>query len=212
MSERVWSGAALLILGVAVTITLAAAQTSVPSSDERTLRIIVVESAVEAERVRERLLAGDRFDTLATQLSVDPSANRGGMLGRLQIAALRPELRAAVQTLGVGQISAVVPVPTGFAVLKVVPDEEAGAGDTLVTPTNRAISAAGSVKPTLDVSGFAMAVVALQEFDKPADWNQDPGTICDLRTRSVAAAEADVARDVATLGQPGARLAPNDVV
>jgi VCBS repeat protein/ASPIC/UnbV protein/PPIC-type peptidyl-prolyl cis-trans isomerase-like protein len=193
------SGALLLALGVIVAITSAASQTVV-ESDQRTLRIIVVESVTEAQRVRARLLDGDSFPVVAEQVSVDPSADRGGLLGRLDLSSLRPELRQAVQTLAVDQISEIVPVATGFAIVKVVGDEEADTG-ALTAGTNRAVAATGSVKPTLEVSGFAVAIVALEEYAKPEGWNQDPRVICDVRTKSLAAAEEDVLRSLARFDQ-----------
>jgi len=208
--ERVRVGALFLTLGLVVTISSVASQT-LPVGSTRALRIIVVESADEAQRIRARLLDGDDFTTLAEQLSIDPSADRGGLLGRLDLSALLPELREAVQGLATNQISGVVPVPTGFAVLKVVPDEEVDRTTVGASP-NRAVAAAGSVKPTLDVSGFAMAVIALDEFAKPADWNQDPRVICELRTKSLAAAEDDLTRDLATMNRPDLPLSPNDRV
>jgi hypothetical protein len=199
-----------LALGMVVTLTSVASQTE-PAGDERTLRIIVVESAEEAQHVRARLLDGDNFPVVAEQVSVDPSADRGGLLGRLALSSLRPELRQAVQALAINQISEVVPVPTGFAILKVVPDEVAQEV-ALSTGTNRAVSAAGSVRPTLDVSGFVVAAVALQEFTKPEDWNQDPRLICEVRTKSLANAEEDVLRYLDRASRPGAEVAPTDAL
>ena len=112
--ERVRVGALFLTLGLVVTISSVASQT-LPVGSTRALRIIVVESADEAQSIRARLLDGDDFTTLAEQLSIDPSADRGGLLGRLDLSALLPELREAVQGLATNQISGVVPVPTGFA-------------------------------------------------------------------------------------------------
>ena len=55
-----------------------------------------------------------------------PAPTKGGLLGRVSPSTLRPELRNALQGLGVGQISPVVRIATGFAILKVVADADAG--------------------------------------------------------------------------------------
>jgi len=48
-----------------------------------------------------------------------------------------------------------------------------------------AVSAVGSVRPTLSVDGFSEANTALNSIDKPEDWNQSPRQICELRQQSV---------------------------
>jgi len=83
-------------------------------ADEVTLRIIVVESEDEARRLREELAGGANFVALASARSVDPSAADGGLLGRLSLSSLRPNLRAAINGLPVGALSGIVPVPTGL--------------------------------------------------------------------------------------------------
>ena len=165
--------------------------------DTLTLRIIVVGSADEAGRVVEQLERGENFVALAQRVSLDPSADTGGLLGRIALSSLRPELRAALHGVGVGRLSSVVPIPTGFAIVKVVADDEA-AGTATAGP-NRALAAAGSVKYVIDVAGFGVASAVLTQFDKPADWNQDPQNICRVRTESLAAAERALETDVASL-------------
>ena len=54
---------------------------------EATLRIIVVETADEARIVKERLAQGEDFAELAKALSVDPSADAGGLPLRREQAA-----------------------------------------------------------------------------------------------------------------------------
>jgi hypothetical protein len=85
-----------------------------PSTDEGTFRIIVLETADEARRVREELARGGNFVALAAARSVDPSAANGGMVGRVPLSALRPEFRNAVGGLAIGELSPVVPVVDDF--------------------------------------------------------------------------------------------------
>ncbi len=86
--------------------------------------------------MRAGLLDGADFARLAEPLSIDPSAERGGLLGRVDISALRPELRDAVQGLGHQSVRC-RPIPTGFAILTVIPDDEVVAAT--VGAVNRAV-------------------------------------------------------------------------
>src|SRR5580704_4407691 len=94
------------------------------------LRIIVVDSPAKADRVTERLKSGEDFATLARELSIDPTASDGGSMGRIDPSTLRSELRDAVKGIPPGQITSVVRVPSGYAILKVVPPTEADASQS----------------------------------------------------------------------------------
>jgi len=164
------------------------------SADEITLRIIVIESLDDARQALEQLRAGGDFAALAKQVSIEPSAGRGGLLGRVTISALRPELRAALEGVKTGELSPIVQIPTGFAILSVVPD-----GDTdPASDLSRGLAARGSVKYVADVAGYGEALLLLREFAKPADWELDPATICRVRTESFAQGQSGLARDVAS--------------
>jgi hypothetical protein len=121
-------------------------------------RIIVVESADAARRVLDQLAAGENFVALAQKVSVDPSAANGGLVGPVQIADLRGELRTGLEGLRIGALSGVVRLPTGFAILKAVPAEEAGGARVATAPAASgimtALSAAGGVKYVFDISGY----------------------------------------------------------
>src|SRR5439155_838978 len=68
----------------------------------------------------ERLKKGEKFSTVAAQMSIDPNAGNGGYVGEAEVASLRPELRAAVESLQPEQVSGIVRVPTGFVILKLL--------------------------------------------------------------------------------------------
>lgn len=87
-----------------------------PPNDHVTVRMIVVGSADEAAQVVQRLTNGADFAVLAKSLSIDPSADSGGWLGRVAVSSLRPELRRALEGLKPGQVSPFVRIPTGFAI------------------------------------------------------------------------------------------------
>ncbi len=198
-SSLSWRGRALaLTLAVSCAAVLhGAAQ---PADQELTLRIIVVGTTEEASQVLAQLERGDTFEALARRLSLDTTADQGGLLGRIAVSSLRPELREALRDVSVGQVTAAVPIPTGFAVVKVVPDEESR-GTPGGVP-NRALSATGSVKYVLEVGGFGVSSALLLQHDKPAGWNLDPATICRFRKESLAAAEGGIERDVAGASAP----------
>ena len=138
-------------------------------SESLTLRLIVSSSADEAERLIERLNKGENFVAVAQAESIDPSASEGGLLGKVELSALRPELRAALRGVGPGQLTPVIQIPTGFAFLKVVEQEEVDltnrrAADPTGLP---ALAAGGSVKYVLDVGGLPEAEAILRGFPKP---------------------------------------------
>src|SRR5262245_32948607 len=87
-----------LLLIVLVCVAYRPAATQAPSpSPSLSIRIIVVNSADEAQRIAERVRAGENFAVLAKTLSIDPSANDGGLIGPVDPSTLRPELRDALQ-------------------------------------------------------------------------------------------------------------------
>ena len=143
------------------------------SSDEVTLRVIVVDSAEKAQRIVTRLNAGENFIALAQAESIDPTAAAGGLLGKLALSTLPPVLKDALVGVAPGQLSPVVQIPTGFAILKVVDDTDpANRNMNAATPATLATEA--SVKYVIDVSGLLEAEAVLQAFPKPTDWNQNP--------------------------------------
>lgn len=205
-----------LALGLIITAVIASdsvfTQTSPPlsrtPSDEVTLRIIITSSEDEARRVFEQLKNGADFVALAKKMSIDPTADNGGLLGKMPLSSLRPELRSALQRVGIGEISDVIQVPTGFAILRVVPDADAGNDASAASP---AVTAVGSVKYVLEVDGLGEANASLNQFSKPTDWNQDPRTICQMRTQSLAAVQQSLERDLSSANATLALERPLDL-
>ena len=182
----------ILVGGLAMVVRAA------QSTDELTLRIIVVESMDEARALIDQLQRGEDFATLARRRSLDPSAESGGLLGRTAPAALRMELQQALRGLGAGQISAPVRIPTGFAVFKVVAPGEVGSDPGPAASPGRAVAATGAVRYVTDVAGFGEASVAMQQLAKPQDWELDPTLTCQLRKSSLAASREALERDLAS--------------
>jgi len=158
------------------------------SSKEVTLRVIVVRTPEQASEVLEKLKAGYDFATLAKEKSIDPTADSGGFMGRMDPARLRPELRDALQGVAPGQLSAVTRIPSGYAILKVIPQSEAEKRENPPMARLAALLAYGSVLYSLDISGLVEAEEALLRFPKVAGWERDPLLTCQTRTQSLAAA------------------------
>lgn len=155
-------------------------------STRLTIRIIVVGTGDEASRVLDRVKKGEPFAAVARAVSIDPSALGGGLLGAVDPSTLRGDVQRALQGVAVGQLSPVVQVATGFAVLQVVPD--GGATPAAINPASlAAISALGTVKYVADIGGLPEAEAVLREFPKAADWDLDPRAICQARQDSLAA-------------------------
>lgn len=79
------------------------------------------ESAKErAEEVLKKLRAGGSFDKLAEQNSEDPSFSQGGHLGTFKAGEFNKDMESAVERLGAGEVSDVLPTRGGFHIVKVV--------------------------------------------------------------------------------------------
>lgn len=183
-------------------------------------RIIVVESADAARGVLEQLSKGENFLALARRVSVDSSAGTGGLIGPVALSDLRPALRSALEGLSMGELSGVVTLPTGFAVLKLVSIDEAGApapaggappADAPMGSFTSAINAAGSVKYVLDVSGYIETIVSLRQFKMPPEANLHLPTYCQVRKRLFTNAQALVEKSLASSGNASAPTAPLDL-
>ena len=70
---------------------------------------------------RERIIAGERFQTFAALYSEDPgSASRGGELGFYNRGELFPEFEAVAFRLEKGEVSDVVKTKTGFHIIQLI--------------------------------------------------------------------------------------------
>jgi tetratricopeptide (TPR) repeat protein len=193
-SRAVW----LVILGALVVSEIRSRTHQIPAdpaqatpANEVTLRVIVVDSVAKAQRIVTRLQAGESFIALAQAESIDPTGAAGGLLGRLALSTLPSVLRDALVGVRPGQLSPIVQIPTGFAILKVIDDTDpANRSMNAATPATLATEA--SVRYVIDVSGLLEAEAVLQAFPKPPDWNQDPQTICQMRRKSLASSRTSL--------------------
>ena len=166
-------------------IALLSGAVQTQSAGPLTLRIIVVPTADQATRIERQLRDGADFALLATEWSVEPTARDGGLLGTLDPATLRPELRDALNGLAIGQTTSVVRIPTGFAILKVVPASEAAGRDTAGPVALLSTNKSGLVYAGLNVGGMSEADAILLAIPKPQGWDQDLQALCEYRKSSM---------------------------
>jgi len=141
------------------------------------LRVIVVASSSKAQEILEQLKQGQDFAEVAKAKSSDSTAANGGYMGRPDAGTLCTELRDALKGVAPGQISGIVQVPAGYAILKVLPDSEVPPGNVNSTPLPWA-TAACAVHPAILVSGFGEAITIFREFPKSDGWDRDLHQVC----------------------------------
>src|ERR1700691_4856424 len=177
------------------------------------LQIIVVDSAAKADRIVERLKGGEDFAALARELSIDPTSSDGGSMGRVDPSALRSELRDALKGTATGQITRVLRLPSGYAVLKVVPP---GDPDTLQNTSPARIlpsASTGAIRYAPNVGGKGEADLAFRNFSKPEGWSQDLHGLCQIRQQSMASAIDTVKKSLDPANPDGvAHGRPLDVI
>jgi tetratricopeptide (TPR) repeat protein len=212
--RRLWEITPLVVLVCLFVSTLpfaAEAWQALPSANIP-LRIIVVNSESEAQRILDRLSAGGDFAAIAKEKSTDATADDGGYMGKLDPSTLRVELRQALQGVQPGHISPIFKIPSGYAILKVesatpIPAASSvppvgtapptgGPSQPPAAPTGQGmaptallpLAGRGSVIFPPDVSGTVEVEMAFRKLPKPDDWNRDPRTICETRKTSLAMA------------------------
>jgi len=175
---------AAALLGVGVFLSAGAGQET--SSNPVPLRVIIVSTAAEAEKILEQLKGGADFSVMARLRSKDGTAAEGGYMGEMRPTALRPELAEALKGVGPGQLSAIAKVPTGFAILKVLQPNEIPDIDEAEQTRQYAISQFESIRYDFEISGLGEADEAISLYPKPADWFQDFKGACQMRDKSWA--------------------------
>ena len=73
----------------------------------------------QIEEIRRRLLRGDNFARLASEMSEGAKAAAGGYLGWIEPSSRRPELAEWLSVLAPGEISEVIETENGLYLLKV---------------------------------------------------------------------------------------------
>jgi tetratricopeptide (TPR) repeat protein len=167
------------------------------SSEEVSLRLILVDSPEKAHKVVERLNKGEDFGALAKEVSTDPTADADGFMGTFVLSAVRSELRDALGGIQPGQISAVIKIPAGYAILKLISRKAASSsGESGVKGPQSTLSfsssrATGRQMPV--TSGVPAVEPAFFSMEKPAGWNRDMGSICRYHQDSISQAQERMA-------------------
>jgi len=146
------------------------------------LGIIVTSTEAEASDILRQLNAGWDFSVLAKIHSIDPTSNNGGYFGKLSPSQLRPELRDALAGHTTGQISGIVPVPSGFAITKIF--SVAPATADLNSDRIKALIASGDIRFGASLGGLVEADGLFGRYPKPEGWARDLSQSCSLRTQS----------------------------
>ncbi len=172
------------------------------------LRVLVVDSVAEAQKLLDQLRRGTDFAVLAREKSTDATALDGGFMGSIDPATLRTELRDALHGLVPGQLSQIVNLPTGFAILKVLAASGGCESREAQQARQFAISAAGNIRYSFDISGLNETEAAFSMYPKPDGWEQDLQRSCEIRRQSLASGD-ERARNL--LHQTNSSSTPEDV-
>ncbi len=179
---RFGSGLRALACATVLAGVAACVLSSAPDDPDSSLwmRLIVVHSASEAERLADELRHGADFAVLARETSVDATAVDGGLLGKVDPVSLRPELREALKGVQPGQISGIARIPTGYAIIRVLlPTETPGLGST-DRARQAQVSALGGIRLLFEVDGLGEALATIMRVPKPDGWEQSPQAICEV--------------------------------
>ena len=79
---------------------------------------ILVKTEKEVNQVLERLKKGDKFSTIAKDVSICPSKKRGGDLGTFGRGQMVKEFETAAFALDKGQISGIVKTQFGYHIIR----------------------------------------------------------------------------------------------
>jgi peptidyl-prolyl cis-trans isomerase SurA len=105
-----------------LTVTLRELMVAVPTRTENGKDVFSAadDAAAKAkiEGIRARVLAGENFTTLVSQLSDSPTKTNGGLIGPLNFEDINPTLKDAVAPLQVGGVTNVMRGPRGYQIFQ----------------------------------------------------------------------------------------------
>jgi peptidyl-prolyl cis-trans isomerase C len=99
----------------------------VPTEKRARARHILVNSEEDAQAVVKRLEAGEKFEDVAKQVSLDGSRDYGGDLGFFTAGEMVPEFSKAVFAMKKGDVSPPVKTDFGWHIIKLEDIQEGGA-------------------------------------------------------------------------------------
>src|ERR1700722_15816488 len=178
------------------------------------VRLIVVNSAEDAQAIEARLKAGADFAVLAREASVDPTSADGGFLGKIDPASLRGELRDGLSAVQPGQLSKIVKLPSGYAILQVLTEAQAADLGKADRALQAAIRQEGTIRLAPLVGGQDEAMSRLFQHAMPEAWSQDLHAVCKAYRQSplTLMQELDALVDPANKASPlnAKSVRPND--
>src|SRR3569833_3131945 len=200
----------VLLVSVLALSVLGAAQGD-PGSRALDLGIIVMPTLEGAKEIVKELSGGQDFSVLAKEKSIDATAIDGGYLGKVDPAQMRTELRDDIRGHGAGELTDIVQLPSGFAVLKLFPAPPATSD--LNPKRLSSLVETGAIRIGPLVSGVTEANLAFQAYAQRNGWDpHDLHRTCEIRTNSLADAKASVKDTLAHIGQNGAEVSPADQI
>ena len=146
-------------------------------TSERFLQLILVPTQSKAAEILESMKAGESFEDLAKEYSIDPTAANGGHLGKMKLSDMRKELRQALEGVGSGEVTDVFRTPAGYMILKVLPE-----------PPQEVVVAQEREQFVAYVSGFEESLYFFSQLPKPPDYHQDLKVICETKRNAVRGA------------------------
>jgi tetratricopeptide (TPR) repeat protein len=188
---QLWPWWCLMALVGSVPVRFATAQTP-ESPNSLDLGIIVVPTRGDIDQVVKELQAGMNFSVVAKERSTDATASDGGYLGKIDPDQLRAELRRAINEHKAGELSDVVQLPEGYAVLTVL--KSAPPLTDLDPKRISSLIGTGAIRYGAPLSGQVEANAIMWQFPKPDGWNRDVQQVCSLRKQSMAQARSDLKR------------------
>ena len=99
-------------------VTLREIKVTIPT-DARGVNAAEVDDArKKAEDIRARLVKGESFEKVATEVSDAPSKANGGLIGPIPKTELAEDLAKIIATMKVGEFTQVIPMGGGFEIFK----------------------------------------------------------------------------------------------
>lgn len=175
------------------------------------LGIIVMPTQEAAQTILKELKDGEDFAVLAKEESIDATSVDGGYVGKIDPAQLRVELRDAIHGHKPGELTDVIQLPSGFAVLKVL--SAAPATSDLNPKRISSLVETGAIRIGPLVSGVTEANLAFQAYaQRNGRDSHDLQRTCEVRTNSLADAKASVKERLQHLGEDGAQVSIPDQI
>lgn len=150
------------------------------------VELIVTGTPEEANKILNSIHAGEEFGALARQYSIDASADAGGQLGTVDTDSLREELKDALRGIKPGEVTGVIKIPAGYAILKVPKEPESA--DPTEADRDRAAAALKNVRLIPDDSGYGEFFQAIRNsLPTGSDlraWQLDLKRVCATREQA----------------------------